>query len=136
MTGLGILHFGGCKLLAPLGEKCSIPASIETKTLSGTVLNEMPIKAGVVKAAEGEVIVELPFTGEKCPATVKGKQPIRGEDLCIATEAEVDLRVHTGECTAEGSNLKLGANLATFEAKAEVEWSGLSKELKWDVALG
>ncbi len=135
----GVLKFSGCSLLGVLAKKCKVPATLTTTLLLGTVIDEMPINAGLVKPETGTTIIELALENngaETCPATVKGTKRVAGEDLCTSAESEVDKVVHSGECVAAGSKLTFGEQPATFTCKAEVELSGGSKGKAWDVALG
>jgi len=134
----GILKLSECRLIGTLGEKCKIPTEKATFDLEGTVINEMPIDAGVVKAESGSVIMEIPIQQRQgCPATLIKTYRITGDDLCTAPEAEVDKVVHLGECSKEGSrSLLFDENEAIFECMAEVELSGANKGRKWDVSLG
>lgn len=135
----GVLKFSGCSLLGALGKKCKVPATLTTTLLVGTVIDEMPISAGLVKPETGTSFIEIALENngvETCPATVKGTKKVAGEDLCTITESEVDKTVHTGECVAAGSKLTFGEQPATFTCKAEVELSGGGKGKAWDVALG
>jgi hypothetical protein len=138
VTAQGVLKLGGCKLLEPLAAKCAVPESLTTNTLSGTVIDEMPVRQGVVKAAVGSTIIELEFknaTGGTCPATIKGVKRVAGEDTCETLEPEVDKVTQVGECLPAGSKLKLGENAAEFLCTAEVELSGGNKGAKWTVSL-
>ncbi len=140
VTATGTLRLSGCQLVGKnaVAEKCAIPTEKETNLLAGTVIDEMPIKAGKVEPASGTVIIELPFvskTGQTCPATVIGTRKVTGSDTCFDPEAEVDKAVHTGECTKGASGLLFIEKVAEFECKAEAELSGANKGLKGDVTL-
>jgi hypothetical protein len=139
----GVLHFSECSILGSLGKKCTVPPKLSTNNLLGITIDEMPLKAGIVRAESGTNIIVINFQNngfEKCPATILGLHPVTGEDLCITSEAETPLVIHTGECTAEGSIGKLffaaAENPAVFEALAEVELSGGNKGAKWEGLLG
>jgi hypothetical protein len=131
----GILTFSECHIAGEVGTKCRVTEPIKTKPLKGTVIDEMPISAGTVEPETGKTIAEVEIgnqAGQTCPATIKGINPVKGSDLCVSAEAEVDKVVHTGECRPEGSKLEFGANRATFECRAEAE---LTSKSLGDVSL-
>jgi hypothetical protein len=135
----GILKLSECQLLGTLGKKCKVPTEKSTTQLEGTVLEEMPVNAGLVKPETGTTIIEVPFENkgsERCPSTILGTHKITGEDLCTSAESEVDETVHLGECVEAGSKLHFGEESAIFEAISEVELSGTNLGKKWDVSLG
>ncbi len=131
----GFLTFSECAVRGAHEKECKVVEPIKTKALKGAVIDEMPISAGTVEPETGTIITELEIgnqTGQLCPATIKGVNPVKGSDLCIGIEAEADKAVHTGECKAEGSKLEFGTNKATFECKTEGE---LTSKLLSDVSL-
>jgi len=133
----GAIDFNTCTLLPPLSEKCTIPALIETKALlAQNVSPEGETKPEVeFKPAEGEIFTEITFSGEKCPTIIKGKQPVKGSQICIWEKPEVDLIDHNLACEESGSKLKLGTNAATFLDLATVLFPKLEETDFWDVVL-
>jgi len=127
----GFVVFEGCALLEPLAAKCKVPATITTKALMvtpGAVLSEV-----IFKPKEGEIFTEIAFSGEKCPATIKGTQPVKGKQKCTWTSTAL-AKTHELECTEAGSELKLGGSAATFLDLAEVNLPNLLTV--WDVEFG
>jgi hypothetical protein len=140
VTAVGTLKLKGCSLIGTgaVATKCAIPTEKTTLSLLGTVVDEMPIKAGKVIPASGTIIIEIPFSskaGQTCPATVVGTRKVTGADTCFDPEAEVDKAVHVGECTKTGSELLFIEKAANFECKAEAQLSGENAGLKGDVTL-
>ncbi len=129
----GFVVFEGCALLEPLGAKCKVPATITTKALMvapGAVLSEV-----IFKPKEGEIFAEIAFSGEKCPATIKGTQPVKGKQKCEWKSTAL-AKTHELECATTGSQLTFFAGVAaTFLDLIEVDLPNLGTTDFWDVEL-
>lgn len=115
-----VITFTGCALLAPLSEKCKVPTELKTKAISGTFPSPSETK---FKPESGEIFIEIDFTGEKCPETIAGEQPVKGEQTCTNVSIETPAKEHEQTCVESGSKLKLGKNEATFKLATDVKGS-------------
>jgi hypothetical protein len=129
------LDFTGCVLLEPIGKKCVVPAELTTKPIVGGTTGE---DGDVLFApTEGTVFIEIPFTNngaETCPAIIKGVKKVTGEQLCTLLNTTEDLKLHTLECPASGSKLKLGENVAEFLLSLDVELDNATTD-PWSLDL-
>jgi hypothetical protein len=118
--------FEECSIIAPPAdrEKCEIPASLETKSLSseltsGTILKLTP------KAGETTAFIEIPFSNKGSNTCVlKGTKKVTGFE-----EIEI-IKPGTAEKTKKGkskeiSGLKLGEEAASLTGELEESYPGL-----------
>lgn len=125
--------FTECKLLETLGKKCKVPATLETKEITGTTPGVGEV---LFKPTVGTTFIEFEISNngaEVCPATVKGVRKITGEQTCLWLELEVDLPEHLLFCPTEDSKLKFIEQPAELLLAVEVKLVGLVDE--WDVTL-
>ncbi len=114
------LKWASCKVTGAHEKECKVVEPIATKYLSGTLLSEKEVE---LKPESGEVWTELEYgnqSGQTCPATIKGINPIKGAELCTVSENSVDLKVRKLVCPA-GTKLSFGANLVTLELEFSFE---------------
>jgi len=115
-----VLKFSTCKVTGAHEKECKVVEPMTTKNLTGTLLSEKEIEA---KPESGEIFTEIEIgnqTGQTCPATIKGVNPVKGAQICTLPENTVDLKTHKLACAA-GTKLKFGSNEATFEGEASFE---------------
>ena len=115
------LDFESCKVIGKHAVECKVVEPILTKNLIGTLTDEKTIEAS---PESGEIFAEIEIgnqTGQTCPSTIKGINPVKGKQTCTLPENTVDLKVHKLACAATGSSLKFGSNTATFEGEASFE---------------
>ncbi len=133
------IAFSGCTIseTAALVKKCKIKEEkITTKALGGTFANEDPVKTTTFKPEGSETFTGIVFENngaETCPATVKGEKLVKGKQVCNNVTPETHAKVHLIECLTTGSELKLGENVAEFDATFELELKNTTDE--WDLAL-
>jgi hypothetical protein len=133
------IAFSGCTIteVPNLVKKCKIKeGKITTKALGGTFANEDPVKTTTFKPEGSETFAGIVFENngtETCPATVKGEKLVKGTQVCNNVAPETHAVVHLIECLTTGSTLKLGENVAEFDATFELELKNTTDE--WDLAL-
>jgi hypothetical protein len=125
----------GCKLLAPLGEKCKVE---ETLPIAELTASAETVSDLVVKPTVGTTFFELDFlniTEGSCPAAIRGKVPVKGKAECLwlAEASLVDLPGQECEFIHTDKGLELGANPATLEAEFEIKFPILEQTDFWDV---
>ncbi len=104
-----IITFKECEILnegtAKLGEKCEVQnKEIKTKEIDGEPLPTEPEHIEF-KPETGEIFTEITIlnkTGQTCPATVKGVNPVKGEQLCTLLTNTEDAETHVLDCLEEG----------------------------------
>jgi hypothetical protein len=133
------IAFSGCTITetAGLAKKCKINLEkVTTKALGGTFLNADPVSTTTFKPEGSETFTGIVFENngaEVCPATVKGEKLVKGKQVCNNVEPEVHATVHLIQCLTTGSELKLGENVAEFDATFELTLKNTTDA--WDLAL-
>jgi hypothetical protein len=133
-TLLAKLVFLEVTVVGALAAKCKVVSPITTKSLVGTALNEKEIE---FKPESGEIFTEVEIgnqTGQTCPATVKGINPVKGTDVCEVLNNNVNQKSHLLKCSTTNAKTKLefGKNPATFSTLVELE---LELPWFWDLVL-
>jgi hypothetical protein len=121
------LTFKGCAVIGAHAAECKVVEPIKTKALAGTLSSENEIEA---KPESGTTFAEIEIGNKTgtCPATIKGVNPVKGNQECSLPENKVDLKRHVLACAANGTSthktqLEFGSNLATFEGEASFEFT-------------
>ncbi len=132
------ITFSECSITetAALAKKCKVKEPIITKALGGTFVNADPVSTTTFKPEGTETFTGIVFENngtETCPATVKGEKLVKGKQVCNNVSPETHATVHLIECLTSGSELKLGENVAEFDATFEVELKNTTDE--WDLVL-
>jgi hypothetical protein len=133
-------EFTGCTQTAG-SAKCKVASPIILNESSATAEN---LAGGLsenwlrfkAENAQG-IFAEIKFENngtEKCPETIAGKQPVKGEQWCewssTAKPILEDLAEHQFTCASTEGTLTLGANAATFQATFGVT---LAHTPFWDI---
>ncbi len=103
------IKFKECEILnegtAKLGEKCEVTnKEIETREIDGEPLPTEPQHLEF-KPETGTAFAEISIgnkPGQSCPATIRGINPISGEQLCILLANTEDAETHVLDCLEEG----------------------------------
>jgi hypothetical protein len=115
--------------------QCNVVEPIKTKGLDAVPLFSEPRHLELTPEAGPFAEIEIGNqTGQTCPATIKGVNPVRGEQLRELEQPSEDLVSQELECTAAGSvgTLFLGTNAVTFEGLVERE---TTDKWFWDAIL-
>jgi hypothetical protein len=136
LTGVTFL-FKGCSLTEGPTKKCKVPAEIELLKSKATPENlEAKLSENWLHFVPEEttgIFAEIKFENngtEKCPVTIAGEEPVKGEQWCEWLEILVDLESHEFHCEPSESKLTFGENEATFEALFTVT---LNNGKFWDI---
>jgi hypothetical protein len=120
-----VLEFKECAVIGAHAAECKVVEPIKTKPLSGVAQAENEIEA---KPESGTIFTEIEIGNKTgtCPATIKGINPVKGNQECTLPENKVDLKVHLLACAPNGTSthptkLEFGTNPATFEGEASFE---------------
>lgn len=134
----GKVQFTGCALLAPTNVKCKVPATLETKEILGTVLDEDPTSLiEFVPTTQPFIIIKIENNGtEVCPATIRGEKEATGDVECeVATPSEAATSHNVHCLVTEAEELLLfGEQPAHFELLFTVKLKNLATD-KWDLVL-
>jgi hypothetical protein len=120
-----VLIESGCGLLEPLSKKCSVPTELKTHELDGTIGEKGEIE---FKPASGETLLEVTFSGEACPAIVKGTHPVNGSQVCKLAKAAEETPAEKQEldCEPSGSKLKVGESPVELLLTTTISFPGLN----------
>jgi hypothetical protein len=111
----GTIVYKGCKIIAnaSIAKKCTIVESKETKKLKGTLNSDTEL---LLVPEAGTEFIEVEFLNngaETCPATVKGKRFVTGEQ-------QVEIVNGTKHELTKSGNAKKASKLKFFEEPAEL----------------
>lgn len=134
-----VITFSECVLTSSqskaIAEDCKVVEPIKTKALQGEQLPTEPIHIEFTPES-GKIFTEVEIgnvSGKTCPSTVKGINPVKGEQLCLITNGEENAVIHILACNSEGSEkLEFATNPARFSMKLEFE---LTSSLPFDFVL-
>ncbi len=113
--GTGTTEFTGCKVVGEFEGLCTVPATLSTKPLTQTIVQNATEMKVVFKPTEaGGNFIVIPISGASCPEAFRGEKAVTGEARGTVAEAEPQAISFN---SASGNNLKLGALAAQFTAK-------------------
>jgi hypothetical protein len=129
-----ITTFHGCKLLEPLGKKCTVSEELKTNSIKGAITSA---SEDTFEPETGTTFIELAFGNngtETCPATIKGTKKVTGSQKCTNVEPEVFAVEKEISCLESGSSLKLGENTAEFKMPVKIHLVNNTERIKVSTA--
>jgi hypothetical protein len=123
-----VISFSECAVTGAHEAECKVVEPIKTKPLDGELKSATEV---LFTPESGRIFTEIEIGNKTgtCPATIKGINPVKGEQTCNLPEKTKDERLQALNCTTTGSKLEFGTNAATFAAEAEF---GLKSESFFD----
>ena len=117
-----VISFSECVVTGEHAAECKVEEQpIKTKALDGEVLESEPNHV-VFTPESGKIFTEITIGNKTgtCPSTIKGVNPVKGEELCILPNNAENKVVQLLACT-ETKGLEFGTNPAELLANAEFE---------------